>query len=94
MNAANFNFKWDKSQYLATWKAGHFNKFWCDLNFPLCLDFQIAAKIGGDGVAPPPSANDFGYGGQKRPLEDAGEFLMVSLVKPSLPFLSFQLYLY
>ncbi|XP_062259787.1 far upstream element-binding protein 1 isoform X9 [Platichthys flesus] len=31
---------------------------------------QIAAKIGGDGVAAPPS-NEFGYGGQKRPLEDA-----------------------
>ncbi|XP_062259786.1 far upstream element-binding protein 1 isoform X8 [Platichthys flesus] len=30
----------------------------------------IAAKIGGDGVAAPPS-NEFGYGGQKRPLEDA-----------------------
>uniref|UniRef100_A0A3B4CGL9 Far upstream element-binding protein 1 n=1 Tax=Pygocentrus nattereri TaxID=42514 RepID=A0A3B4CGL9_PYGNA len=33
---------------------------------------QIAAKIGGDGVAPAPSSNEFGYGGQKRPLEDAG----------------------
>ncbi|RXM35024.1 Far upstream element-binding protein 1 [Acipenser ruthenus] len=35
---------------------------------------QIAAKIGGDGAgagAPPASTNDFGYGGQKRPLEDA-----------------------
>uniref|UniRef100_A0AAQ5ZQL1 K Homology domain-containing protein n=1 Tax=Amphiprion ocellaris TaxID=80972 RepID=A0AAQ5ZQL1_AMPOC len=32
---------------------------------------QIAAKIGGDGVAAPPT-NEFGYGGQKRPLEDAG----------------------
>ncbi|KAJ8279368.1 hypothetical protein COCON_G00064340 [Conger conger] len=32
---------------------------------------QIAAKIGGDGAgAPPPPTNDFGYGGQKRPLED------------------------
>uniref|UniRef100_A0A3B3VZT7 Far upstream element (FUSE) binding protein 1 n=1 Tax=Poecilia latipinna TaxID=48699 RepID=A0A3B3VZT7_9TELE len=31
---------------------------------------QIAAKIGGDGVAAPPT-NEFGYGGQKRPLEDA-----------------------
>uniref|UniRef100_A0A3B3WL51 K Homology domain-containing protein n=1 Tax=Poecilia mexicana TaxID=48701 RepID=A0A3B3WL51_9TELE len=30
---------------------------------------QIAAKIGGDGVAAPPT-NEFGYGGQKRPLED------------------------
>uniref|UniRef100_A0A3Q3JNI9 K Homology domain-containing protein n=1 Tax=Monopterus albus TaxID=43700 RepID=A0A3Q3JNI9_MONAL len=34
---------------------------------------QIAAKIGGDGVAAPPS-NEFGYGGQKRPLEDAGGY--------------------
>ncbi|XP_062259781.1 far upstream element-binding protein 1 isoform X4 [Platichthys flesus] len=32
----------------------------------------IAAKIGGDGVAAPPS-NEFGYGGQKRPLEDADQ---------------------
>lgn len=35
--------------------------------------FQIAAKIGGDGVAAPPT-NEFGYGGQKRPLEDAGGY--------------------
>nr|XP_057917415.1 far upstream element-binding protein 1 isoform X3 [Doryrhamphus excisus] len=34
---------------------------------------QIAAKIGGDGVAAP-SAGEFGYGGQKRPLEDAGGY--------------------
>uniref|UniRef100_A0A3B1KGN7 Uncharacterized protein n=1 Tax=Astyanax mexicanus TaxID=7994 RepID=A0A3B1KGN7_ASTMX len=34
---------------------------------------QIAAKIGGDGVSPAPPTNEFGYGGQKRPLEDAGE---------------------
>uniref|UniRef100_A0A672HR37 K Homology domain-containing protein n=1 Tax=Salarias fasciatus TaxID=181472 RepID=A0A672HR37_SALFA len=34
---------------------------------------QIAAKIGGDGVAGPPS-NEFAYGGQKRPLEDAGGY--------------------
>ncbi|XP_041126773.1 far upstream element-binding protein 1-like isoform X4 [Polyodon spathula] len=35
---------------------------------------QIAAKIGGDGAgAPPASTNDFGYGGQKRPLEDADD---------------------
>uniref|UniRef100_A0A4W4FQL0 K Homology domain-containing protein n=1 Tax=Electrophorus electricus TaxID=8005 RepID=A0A4W4FQL0_ELEEL len=34
---------------------------------------QIAAKIGGDGVVPPPSTNEFGYGGQKRPLEDADQ---------------------
>lgn len=38
-----------------------------------CLTFQIAAKIGGDGVAPPPPSNDFGFGGQKRSLEDGGE---------------------
>uniref|UniRef100_A0A4W4FRM0 K Homology domain-containing protein n=1 Tax=Electrophorus electricus TaxID=8005 RepID=A0A4W4FRM0_ELEEL len=35
---------------------------------------QIAAKIGGDGVVPPPSTNEFGYGGQKRPLEDAASY--------------------
>lgn len=34
---------------------------------------QIAAKIGGDAVAAP-SSNEFGYGGQKRPLEDAGGY--------------------
>ncbi|XP_037538319.1 far upstream element-binding protein 1 isoform X2 [Nematolebias whitei] len=34
---------------------------------------QIAAKIGGDGVTTPPT-NEFGYGGQKRPLEDAGGY--------------------
>ncbi|XP_066548243.1 far upstream element-binding protein 1 isoform X4 [Amia ocellicauda] len=35
---------------------------------------QIAAKIGGDtGGAPPPTTNEFGYGGQKRPLEDADD---------------------
>ncbi|XP_028328291.1 far upstream element-binding protein 1 isoform X2 [Gouania willdenowi] len=34
---------------------------------------QIAAKIGGDGVSAP-SSGDFGYGGQKRPLEDAGGY--------------------
>ncbi|KAJ3594365.1 hypothetical protein NHX12_003672 [Muraenolepis orangiensis] len=33
---------------------------------------QIAAKIGGDGVPAPPT-NEFGYGGQKRPLEDADQ---------------------
>ncbi|MEQ2175961.1 hypothetical protein GOODEAATRI_023101 [Goodea atripinnis] len=40
------------------------------LHRPLTL---IAAKIGGDGVAAPPT-NEFGYGGQKRPLEDAGGY--------------------
>lgn len=39
----------------------------------MCLLFQIAAKIGGDGVAAPPT-NEFAYGGQKRPLEDAGGY--------------------
>ncbi|XP_015210747.1 far upstream element-binding protein 1 isoform X3 [Lepisosteus oculatus] len=35
---------------------------------------QIAAKIGGDtGGAPPPATNEFGYPGQKRPLEDADQ---------------------
>uniref|UniRef100_A0A8C5BF94 Far upstream element (FUSE) binding protein 1 n=1 Tax=Gadus morhua TaxID=8049 RepID=A0A8C5BF94_GADMO len=34
---------------------------------------QIAAKIGVDGVAAP-TTNEFGYGGQKRPLEDAGGY--------------------
>ncbi|KAG7264043.1 hypothetical protein CRUP_028745 [Coryphaenoides rupestris] len=34
---------------------------------------QIAAKIGVDGV-PAPTTNEFGYGGQKRPLEDAGGY--------------------
>ncbi|XP_056148761.1 far upstream element-binding protein 1 isoform X2 [Lampris incognitus] len=34
---------------------------------------QIAAKIGGDGVAAP-TTNEFNYGGQKRPLEDAGGY--------------------
>ncbi|XP_034039955.1 far upstream element-binding protein 1 isoform X1 [Thalassophryne amazonica] len=34
---------------------------------------QIAAKIGGDAVAATPT-NEFGYGGQKRPLEDAGGY--------------------
>ncbi|KAK0132007.1 Far upstream element-binding protein 2 [Merluccius polli] len=33
-------------------------------------DVEIAAKIGVDGVAAP-TTNEFGYGGQKRPLEDA-----------------------
>uniref|UniRef100_A0A671ND63 Far upstream element-binding protein 1-like n=1 Tax=Sinocyclocheilus anshuiensis TaxID=1608454 RepID=A0A671ND63_9TELE len=36
---------------------------------------QIAAKIGGDGVPPSPSSNEFGYGGQKRPLEDGGKLI-------------------
>ncbi|XP_077412714.1 far upstream element-binding protein 1 isoform X2 [Vanacampus margaritifer] len=34
---------------------------------------QIAAKIGGDGVAAP-ATSEFAYGGQKRPLEDAGGY--------------------
>uniref|UniRef100_A0A8C2J9Y3 K Homology domain-containing protein n=1 Tax=Cyprinus carpio TaxID=7962 RepID=A0A8C2J9Y3_CYPCA len=36
---------------------------------------QIAAKIGGDGVPHSPVSNEFGYGGQKRPLEDGGKSL-------------------
>uniref|UniRef100_A0A4W5KLC1 K Homology domain-containing protein n=1 Tax=Hucho hucho TaxID=62062 RepID=A0A4W5KLC1_9TELE len=35
---------------------------------------RIAAKIGGDGVpSAAPSGSEFGYGGQKRPLEDADQ---------------------
>ncbi|XP_051555170.1 far upstream element-binding protein 1-like isoform X2 [Myxocyprinus asiaticus] len=45
---------------------------------------QIAAKIGGDGVAPP-SVSEFGYGGQKRPLEDADQ-PETKKVPPSDPF--------
>ena len=41
--------------------------------FLFSSDNQIAAKIGGDGVAAPPTS-EFGYGGQKRPLEDAGGY--------------------
>ncbi|XP_073704378.1 far upstream element-binding protein 1 isoform X3 [Garra rufa] len=50
---------------------------------------QIAAKIGGDGVPPSPASNEFGYGGQKRPLEDGGEFIdqpETKKVPPSDPF--------
>uniref|UniRef100_A0A8C1UXR6 K Homology domain-containing protein n=1 Tax=Cyprinus carpio TaxID=7962 RepID=A0A8C1UXR6_CYPCA len=36
---------------------------------------QIAAKIGGDGVPHSPVSNEFGYGGQKRPLEDGGKHI-------------------
>ncbi|KAK0141559.1 Far upstream element-binding protein 1 [Merluccius polli] len=39
----------------------------------------IAAKIGVDGVAAP-TTNEFGYGGQKRPLEDAGRHRRTSRV--------------
>uniref|UniRef100_A0A8C8GQR9 K Homology domain-containing protein n=1 Tax=Oncorhynchus tshawytscha TaxID=74940 RepID=A0A8C8GQR9_ONCTS len=53
---------------------------------------QIAAKIGGDGVPAAPSGNEFGYGGQKRPLEDAGEYgTLISylriFVAPSFAFI-------
>uniref|UniRef100_A0A673J4Z5 K Homology domain-containing protein n=1 Tax=Sinocyclocheilus rhinocerous TaxID=307959 RepID=A0A673J4Z5_9TELE len=41
---------------------------------------QIAAKIGGDGVPPSPTSNEFGYGGQKRPLEDGGKLISFSSV--------------
>ncbi|XP_029930766.1 far upstream element-binding protein 1 isoform X4 [Myripristis murdjan] len=47
---------------------------------------QIAAKIGGDGVAAP-TTNEFGYGGQKRPLEDADQ-PETKKVAPSDPFSS------
>uniref|UniRef100_A0A671QDR3 Far upstream element-binding protein 1-like n=1 Tax=Sinocyclocheilus anshuiensis TaxID=1608454 RepID=A0A671QDR3_9TELE len=44
---------------------------------------QIAAKIGGDGVPPSPGSNEFGYGGQKRPLEDGGKLISNAiLIKP------------
>uniref|UniRef100_A0A8B9GYT1 Far upstream element (FUSE) binding protein 1 n=1 Tax=Astyanax mexicanus TaxID=7994 RepID=A0A8B9GYT1_ASTMX len=46
---------------------------------------QIAAKIGGDGVSPAPPTNEFGYGGQKRPLEDADQ-PETKKVAPSDPF--------
>ncbi|KAM4604822.1 far upstream element-binding protein 1 isoform 3-T3 [Polymixia lowei] len=45
---------------------------------------QIAAKIGGDGVAAP-TTNEFGYGGQKRPLEDADQ-PETKKVAPNDPF--------
>ncbi|XP_067310386.1 far upstream element-binding protein 1 isoform X4 [Pseudorasbora parva] len=48
---------------------------------------QIAAKIGGDGVPPSPSSNEFSYGGQKRPLED-GDQPETKKVPPSDPFQS------
>ncbi|XP_059358321.1 far upstream element-binding protein 1 isoform X1 [Carassius carassius] len=48
---------------------------------------QIAAKIGGDGVPHSPVSNDFGYGGQKRPLED-GDQPETKKVPPSDPFSS------
>uniref|UniRef100_A0A4W5PCM3 K Homology domain-containing protein n=1 Tax=Hucho hucho TaxID=62062 RepID=A0A4W5PCM3_9TELE len=46
---------------------------------------QIAAKIGGDGVPSAPSGNEFGYGGQKRPLEDADQ-PETKKVAPNDPF--------
>ncbi|XP_066537034.1 far upstream element-binding protein 1 isoform X2 [Hoplias malabaricus] len=46
---------------------------------------QIAAKIGGDGVAPAPPNNEFSFGGQKRPLEDADQ-PETKKVAPSDPF--------
>lgn len=36
---------------------------------------QIAAKIGGDTGTTTISTPDYGYGGQKRPLEDGGKIL-------------------
>ncbi|XP_065125595.1 far upstream element-binding protein 1 isoform X6 [Paramisgurnus dabryanus] len=46
---------------------------------------QIAAKIGGDGVPQSSGTNEFGYGGQKRPLEDADQ-PETKKVPPSDPF--------
>ena len=54
--------------------------FWFRVSCISCL-LQIAAKIGGDGVAPSPTTNEFGYGGQKRPLEDAGELLVTEALR-------------
>ncbi|XP_055007536.1 far upstream element-binding protein 1 isoform X4 [Boleophthalmus pectinirostris] len=45
---------------------------------------QIAAKIGGDGVAGGPTS-DFGYGGQKRPLEDAGGYFPMPILSADQP---------
>ncbi|KAK7944876.1 hypothetical protein WMY93_000604 [Mugilogobius chulae] len=45
---------------------------------------QIAAKIGGDGVAGGPTS-DFGYGGQKRPLEDAGGYFPMPILNADQP---------
>ncbi|XP_069837616.1 far upstream element-binding protein 1 isoform X5 [Dendropsophus ebraccatus] len=36
---------------------------------------QIAAKIGGDAGPPAVSTNDYGFAGQKRPLDDGGAFI-------------------
>ncbi|XP_066548246.1 far upstream element-binding protein 1 isoform X7 [Amia ocellicauda] len=50
---------------------------------------QIAAKIGGDtGGAPPPTTNEFGYGGQKRPLEDADQPETKKVASQNDPFSS------
>ncbi|XP_018590301.1 far upstream element-binding protein 1 isoform X5 [Scleropages formosus] len=50
---------------------------------------QIAAKIGGDGGgAPPPASNEFGYGGQKRPLEDADQPETKKMASQNDPFVS------
>uniref|UniRef100_A0A8B9J6F3 Far upstream element-binding protein 1 n=1 Tax=Astyanax mexicanus TaxID=7994 RepID=A0A8B9J6F3_ASTMX len=48
---------------------------------------QIAAKIGGDGVSPAPPTNEFGYGGQKRPLEDKNISYLIYLGKSHLFFI-------
>jgi hypothetical protein len=42
------------------------------LNDGMFLFFKIAAKIGGD-AGTSLNSNDYGYGGQKRPLEDGGK---------------------
>ena len=42
------------------------------INAGVPLFFKIAAKIGGD-AGTSLNSNDYGYGGQKRPLEDGGK---------------------
>ncbi|CAJ0967134.1 unnamed protein product [Ranitomeya imitator] len=44
---------------------------------------QIAAKIGGDTGPPAVNNNDYGFSGQKRPLDDGGAFIDVGLAAHS-----------
>ncbi|XP_075688988.1 far upstream element-binding protein 1 isoform X1 [Rhinoderma darwinii] len=44
---------------------------------------QIAAKIGGDAGPPTVNSNDYGFTGQKRPLDDGGVFIDVELSSDS-----------
>ncbi|KAG8555317.1 hypothetical protein GDO81_017668 [Engystomops pustulosus] len=44
---------------------------------------QIAAKIGGDSGPPAVNSNDYGFAGQKRPLDDGGAFFDVELSSDS-----------